>query len=482
MAVTAADLIEMRELGLRLLTGDPGTTLRWAHAVELADPAPWLQGGELVLTTGLRLRTGAGQRAYVDRLADAHVAGLGFGVGLGHQRVPSALVDRCAERGLVLLEVPLPTPFLAISQAVADRLAEQAGAAVRQALDHQHRMARAALHTGVAGVARCLAAALSAAVVVADAHHHVLAAAPGDGVTLLARARAEIGTGAGPLGLRVCSGDDHLLATSLGVGGTRQGLLVVATDHPLDHTGQLLLTHAAALLSLELERPRAVLEAQRDLRSAVLGVLLDGHLDAAVAEKPLRHFGFTPGDRLVVLLVTASRPDPAPRIEACLATHPHLLAVRDDGVVVLVRAADERAAIAALDLPDATIGVSGATTAAGLPAALRAAAQARSRRTRIGRFTDHRLTALLGSADMHAAVRHLADDLLTPLADHPELLRSLEAFLRHNGAWETAARALGVHRHTLRHRMTQVAALTGTDLEAAQDRAALLLALLARQL
>jgi purine catabolism regulator len=55
-------------------------------------------------------------------------------------------------------------------------------------------------------------------------------------------------------------------------------------------------------------------------------------------------------------------------------------------------------------------------------------------------------------------------------------------FLQHNGVWETASRALGVHRHTLRHRMARVSQLTGMDLESARDRTVLLLALLARKL
>jgi hypothetical protein len=64
----------------------------------------------------------------------------------------------------------------------------------------------------------------------------------------------------------------------------------------------LLLTHAASLLSLELERPRELVEAHRGLRSAVLCVLLGGDLPAEVAHRPLRFFGFAPADRLMVVL------------------------------------------------------------------------------------------------------------------------------------------------------------------------------------
>src|SRR5262245_21633944 len=57
--------------------------LTWAHTSGLIDPTAWLTGGELVLTTGIGLpRAVREQRAYVGRLADAGVAGLGFGLGV----------------------------------------------------------------------------------------------------------------------------------------------------------------------------------------------------------------------------------------------------------------------------------------------------------------------------------------------------------------------------------------------------------------
>ena len=63
-----------------------------------------------------------------------------------------------------------------------------------------------------------------------------------------------------------------------------------------------------------------------------------------------------------------------------------------------------------------------------------------------------------------------------------ELLRSLEAFIEHNGQWENAARAVYCHRHTLRYRMRKVEELTGRDLSRAHDRIEFWLALRAREL
>ena len=62
------------------------------------------------------------------------------------------------------------------------------------------------------------------------------------------------------------------------------------------------------------------------------------------------------------------------------------------------------------------------------------------------------------------------------------LLPSLEAFVEASGRWNDAAESLGVHRHTLRHRIRRIERLTGRDLDSARDRVELWLALKAREL
>jgi purine catabolism regulator len=63
-----------------------------------------------------------------------------------------------------------------------------------------------------------------------------------------------------------------------------------------------------------------------------------------------------------------------------------------------------------------------------------------------------------------------------------ELTRAVTVFLEHNGHWEAAAAALGVHRHTLRARIEAVEKLTGRRMASAQDRQELWLGLRARDL
>jgi len=96
-----------------------GRLVRWAHSSELADPTPWLSGGELLLTTGLPLAGAGAQREYVRRLDAAGVAGLGLGLGFGHDAVPGPLRAAADEAGLPVLEIPYEMPFIAVTERVA---------------------------------------------------------------------------------------------------------------------------------------------------------------------------------------------------------------------------------------------------------------------------------------------------------------------------------------------------------------------------
>jgi len=116
------------ELGLNLVAGQESADaqVRWVHSTELADPTPWLKGGELLLTTGMQLTGPRLQRELIERLADHDIAGLGFGVGFAHRRVPAALVTAARKREFPLFEVPYELPFIAITErAFAQRLNER---------------------------------------------------------------------------------------------------------------------------------------------------------------------------------------------------------------------------------------------------------------------------------------------------------------------------------------------------------------------
>ncbi len=120
--LTVESLVD--ELGLTLATGEESaqTTVRWVHSTELLDPTPWLRGGELLLTTGLQLSGAKPQREFVERLAEHEIAGLGFGTGFVHKKVPAAILNTARKLGFPLFEVPYELPFIAVTERVFAQL------------------------------------------------------------------------------------------------------------------------------------------------------------------------------------------------------------------------------------------------------------------------------------------------------------------------------------------------------------------------
>ncbi|MGH9297569.1 MAG: PucR family transcriptional regulator ligand-binding domain-containing protein, partial [Acidimicrobiales bacterium] len=121
MSFTVGSLLEIEHLGLSLEAGASGLgrSLLWAHVCEIADPRPWLEGGELIMTTGMAVpRQARAQVAYVDRLCEAGVAGLGVAEGMSSPPLTAAMRERADEAGLPILRVSYEVPFIAISRVV----------------------------------------------------------------------------------------------------------------------------------------------------------------------------------------------------------------------------------------------------------------------------------------------------------------------------------------------------------------------------
>jgi PucR family transcriptional regulator, purine catabolism regulatory protein len=115
------------ELGLELSSGreSAGRHVRWVHSTELLDPTPWLKGGELLLTTGMQLEGVKKQRDFIALLAGHEIAGLGFGTGFMHKRLPAALVTAARKHAFPLFEVPYSLPFIAITERAFAQLVDE---------------------------------------------------------------------------------------------------------------------------------------------------------------------------------------------------------------------------------------------------------------------------------------------------------------------------------------------------------------------
>ncbi|MFE6700607.1 PucR family transcriptional regulator ligand-binding domain-containing protein [Streptomyces sp. NPDC057718] len=514
--IPLAELLASKDLGLRRIAGPAEAELLWVHTSEMADPYPYLLGGELLLSAGVLLTD---PDHYVGRLVEAGAAALGFGVRPVHETVPAALIEACDRQGLPLLEVPPETPFTAIARAVWRLMAEARHRELRRVTRAQQALATAAARPDpVPAVLHQLATQLGGRAVLLTARGEEVHAAgrdPGEEVhaagrrlppeaagalTRLARVVARERPGA-PSSATDTHGDTHLSAYALGGG---EGLvlgLAAGRREPGDHTVAGI---AVVLLSL-LAAPHQGADAAG--RSAALVRMLLGASPAEVA--PLL------GSTGPWTVVHAHRTDGAPAdaltagaLGASLGTA-LVDAGRGGGEAVRVllpgapgtgpepgtvpepgrkpgtepaepgtdaRTATGREPARLTPQPGWTLGASAPTPVTDLDAAdsLAARALAHAQATRAPLTVDapvSGLAALVPPDQAAAHARALLAPLTTPLAD------TLRCWLSLHGSWDRTAVALGVHRNTVRQRIGRCGELLDADLDDMDVRAELWFAL-----
>ena len=476
MTTTVADLLGIDELHLGLVAGKQGLDrpIRWAHVSELKDPTRFLRGGEVLLTTGLGMRGGPGvQAAYVEQLAAAGLAALGLGLGFAFKTTPPAVLEAADRTGFPVFEVPFEVPFIAITEALFSRLVNEQYVLLQRAGTVQQTLSRLLVEgAGLDTLLEAYTRMTGTRALLLDVRGEVLAAARGARAVLPPRdVWAEIQAlrpegNEFSLSLSDEGGSRTLLPVL--VGGGPAGFLVLHRGTRPEPFHQVVVHHLATAIALELSKAQAVARTERRLVGDFLDALLEGELSASEIRRRLRFLGLGGSPAIAVLVARREEPD---RSEAAVEAlrllvqdrlsrrpGPFVCSVQDAAVVALFEAAGPEVA---REAADAVAGTGDGAVAT------------------VNDLGAHRL---LVAVHEEAVLDEFVDALLAPLRRYDqrqrgELLPSLRAFLEHNGNWEAAARALGVHRHTLRYRIGRVEELTGRTLSTADDRVELWLAL-----
>jgi PucR family transcriptional regulator, purine catabolism regulatory protein len=490
--ITLAALVRQPALGLTVLAAPEAIDreVSWVHTSELVDPSPYLESGALLLSVGLWLRpdvepnnaAAAHVSAYVDRLVRTGVVGLGFGVGLAHETVPRLLIEAAAARHLPLIQVPKETPFIAISRAVWESLAADHYAEVTRTLQAQQELTRAAVVSGAAGLVCRLAERLDGWVVLLDAAGSVEHAAPIGAAQQrpwLAAELERLRDVTTPVSTTLSVDGDQIVVQSLRPGHRTRGFLAVGTRRRPTPEQRSVFNTAASLLTLMLAQATALQTAEAHLRTAIFDLLTSGEIDRA-ARLANDLWGGLPREPVRLLLVAGTqscRDDLVEVVDAAAAVAGErvFFAQVADRLAIAYWAGGamrDRVLSASARPGRLTTGESADAVLAELRRAHREADQALQAGLRAGRphtsFADIGASGLLELLATPQASA-FAESLLRPLIDHDaagrgDLLRSLGAWLEHNGQWDAAAAALGVHRHTLRHRMRRVEDLLNRDL------------------
>ena len=521
--VLVSDLIDGADLGVQaVLLPAPRAALTWVVATELLQPASYLEGGELVLTTGLVMADAeAGTwREYVASLVESGVAALGLGTGIAFDTVPEDLREACRIGRLNLLEVPLEVSFASISREVGAMLqtaepeigAEGAGDEETLVLQ---QLTRAAAKDNQSAIMRALASILRGEVSLRDAAGRTVVGPFGPVATgiddevaeCIDRIRPGGMRGAGAVGL----GDDmRLVVRPVGITGEPESYLVTVQRETLTRAQTLGVDLAWSFLNLIAESSKAFTGWLLRLVGAAAEHLLAGE----VAQ------GLALADQVQELVLTRL-PSPERRsVSAAGGGHQWRVICLEGGSAavaglstVLARLLVERrgAAVGERLLWRTDRGGDRLTIlgeAERVPALLEDGRVAPwTRRMRIGvsgptgitdlqRGAQQALSVCTGARQLGQAVRWEASGLpsvtdlldedrarafararLGGVIDQPELLELLEVYLSEAGAVQRIAERLGVHRNSVPARLVRLRRALGVDVEDAEQRANLWFAL-----
>lgn len=486
--------------------GNGSGLLRWVEPSELEDPTPYLLDGEFLLTAGLPFVGEAGDAdrvdAYVRRLVQARVGALGFGLEPYFDAVPDTLVEACVRHNLTLVEVPSTVPFAAIGLEFSQLLESDNAKLFRHLADTNRQLMRAVLS---ARPEHELLAALTQRVpvwaVLVGADGRVRARA-GSGVELpaLQPILDRLLGGSGP---RVEMDSFDVAGSALVFGhplrSTRDanlGALVLGTDAPLTPAQNSVVSSAVGLLELLVRQRTSGSLAPSQLATALLL-----HPDS-LASGGTRHVN---GLRDLLAQSTSSTRSAPLRVvqgvKADQATWPagdgpvrellqwrrlfdtKLVEITDYGFAAITRLKVDDALLAEIEKLGWRLVIGDATELAGLSSAyqrvtsLRSRVQSTGKSARVGEVS-WTVTGLLGREAGTMLAGRLLEPLLSQDADRRQAqLSVLKSWLGENGNWDATAKVLGLHRNSVRRQINAVAELLDMDLNEAQVRAELWIAL-----
>ncbi|WP_315070533.1 PucR family transcriptional regulator ligand-binding domain-containing protein [uncultured Microbacterium sp.] len=488
--LTIADIVAMPHLGLELVAGADGVgrSVLWTHTSELADPGPWLEGGELLIVNGFGIpQEPAAQVDYIERLAHHRLAGLA--VSVKAPELSASLFEAADRLSFPVLRVPKQVPFIELSYLVAN------------ASDRSVR-GRLARHLRVFDTLRFRSSAEGNVVgfyqQLEEASGYRLALVSPAGTPLL-REWTWV-----PEGLDLTAIDSETGTQIIEGGyvipltvGDRVTAYLIGKEHdaaaPAGLAGLQHVSTLAALDAVDDQRRREMLHRQG---SALLTDALDGVDGSGETSARFVTMGLDPAEGLRFVAFGAAGRDEMSEITIrdWLADReiPHLLMLTADSLFAVLRLpVPEVLEVAVTDL-GVRVGVS--------PRFLDLAELPRMRR-----MAGWSLS-LAGEASSEGVVlaeqqiglgrwlnpdvetiKLLADSVLHPLVVHDreqnsDLVNTLTVYFHNRGSLRKAAAQLFVHEHTLTHRLKSIERLTARSLKDYREKFELWLAIEARAL
>jgi PucR family transcriptional regulator, purine catabolism regulatory protein len=516
-------------LGTTLAAGAPETTITWAVNVRAQPPAfPDISGGELALVSMDVLRS------YDSRITLAEVVGSLAEVGVNavavRDPISQTAITVAAERQISLLALPEESSLASVERAVNKLIVNQSAQLTQRAMEIQRQLSRlAAENRDLNSLLQIIARATAKPVVIHDDAGVLMAqvypnvARRGSGGRSLLQSlpysafqnwlNREAPRSPGAI-TRSPIGHTTPLTVEKRVAGF---LSLVDGGAEIGEFDRLVLTYGGDVCAIELAKGRAIASAVEQARGDWIQMWLSGTPaddELLTARAQQSGFDVTMPYTVVVFravteagsalplesLISLVRDDMTRRqwegavgqyVDVIVALYP-----LDDNPQAALRLrlmVEEIRAQLAMRTPSGLVAAGISRPTRGLSHLRPAYREARDAMNIANELGDREDTTFYDELKLYQLLlalkernldhlRHFYDESLRPLVDHDErkggdLVRTLTGFFEANGNLARAASDLDVHRNTLVYRLERITELTGLDLNDADNRLILHLAL-----
>ncbi len=518
-------------LGTSLLAGSPDKVITWAVTVRAQPPAfPDVYGNELALVSMDVLRSYDSRitlSEVVRSLADAGVAAVGV-----QEEVPQAAIGVANDANIALLQMPEDSGLARVERAVNTLIVNQKAQMTQRAIEIQRQLTRlAAENRDLNSLLQILARATNKAVVVHDdagvlmaqVYPNVARRMPvtGGGRTIVQSLpygsfqnwlnreapKAEGAIVPSPLGYTTALKVEKRVAGYLSLVDSKEGL---------DDFDRMVISYGADVCAIELAKSRAIAFAVEQARGDWVQMWLSGTpADDDLMATRAQQAGFDANTLYMVSVYRAATEN-----GVTLPLEALIPLVRDDmtrrqidgavgqyvDVIVALyplenvaqtarirRVVEEMRAQLAMRTPSGLVASGISRPVCGLSLLREAYREAKDAVSIAHELGDREHTTFYGDLKLFQFLLALKErnldhmrrfyiETLGPLVEHDErkqgdLLRTLNGFFAANGNLAKAATDLDVHRNTLVYRLERISELTGLDLDDADNRLILHLAL-----